>query len=275
MSARSLTLALAVVSFAGSAEGAPRKSNARTQCLAAHEDAQSLRTQKKPHAAHDKYVACAKAECPSVVRKECAQQVVDVDKEAPTVAFEARDLQGVDTSSVTVAVDGAVVAERLTGAAVDVEPGEHDFKFESPDGKTLNVHLLVLEGEKNRKVLGDFSTLAPKVGPPPPPPGEPKKAAVPVASFVLGGVAVVALGSWGYFGLTGKSNEHSLNTTCGPHCTDDEIHPVKTSYLAADISLVIAIAAAAGAVILALPAITGAPVKSASAPWMPRVRVLP
>lgn len=272
---------LVALTVAGSASAAPPrtkpspKAAARQQCIAAHEEALALRGDKKLHAAHDRFVACARNECPAVVRKECVEQLGATEKDAPTVALEARDAAGNAAPDVKVSVDGNVVAERLTGAAIDVEPGEHTFHFERGDDKVIDVKVLVVEGEKNRKVLADFGTLEPKDETATPPPKTSR--AVPVPSLVLGGVAVLALGSFTYFAVSGKSNESDLAGSCGPRCTDDQVSPVKTSYLAADLSLVIGIAAAAAAVVLAWPAITGAPAAKAAslapAPWMPRVKV--
>src|SRR5687768_7097240 len=87
-----------------------RAAGPKQACLAAHEEAQTLRTQKKLHAARDKYVACAKAECPVVLRKECGEQIEKVDAVAPTVALEALDDKGNSDTNVKVSVDGAVIA---------------------------------------------------------------------------------------------------------------------------------------------------------------------
>jgi hypothetical protein len=258
----------------------------KTACLAAHEEGQALRTQKKPHAAREKFVSCARAECPVVVRKECVDQLALAEKDAPTVALEAHDEAGMDATAVKVAMDGAPLAERLTGTAVDVEPGEHVFRFVRADGKAIEQRVLVVEGDKNRKVVADFASLVPKPPPPddgprPPQPARP----IPIPSIALGGVAVLGLGSFAFFALTGKSKENKLATSCGPRCSDDDVSPVKTSYVVADISLAVGIVAAAVAVVLAWPAITGAPQTSASItrtplpfpppPWMPLVRVRP
>jgi hypothetical protein len=275
----------------GSAKPAPAaapKSGAKAACLAAHEDATTLLTQKKPHAAYDKFVACARSECPIVVRKECGDQLAAVEKDAPTVALEARDEAGSDTAAVKVTMDGTPLAERLTGSAVDVEPGEHVFRFERADGKAIEQKILVVEGDKNRKVVADFASLVPR---PPPnaaaggerrpvPPREAKK--IPVLAYVAGGVGIVGLGGFALFALTGKGAEKDLASSCNPNCTNAQLSPVKRDYLFADISLVIGVVAAATAVILALPALTdgasttttasiGRP--SAPPPWMPRIKV--
>lgn len=254
---------------------------AKTACLAAHEEAQALRTEKKLHAARDKFVACARVECPTVVRKECVDQLALVDKDAPTVSLEARDETGMDTTAVKVSMDGTTLVERLTGSGVDVEPGEHVFRFDRADGKSIEQRVLVVEGDKNRKVVADFGTLVPK----PPPTSAPVQTSrrIPVISYVAGGVALVALGSFTFFALSGKGSEKDLASSCSPNCKDDELSSVKRDYAIADVSLVVGIVAAAVAVVLAWPAISGAPQTTASVaakrssaappPWMPRVKV--
>jgi hypothetical protein len=266
-----------------SASAAPPKPSgaAKTACLAAHEEALALRGQKKPHAAREKFVACARVECPTVVRKECGDQLALVEKDAPTVVLEARDESGADTTTVKVSMDGNAIAARLTGAAVDVEPGEHLFRFEREGGKALEQRVLVVEGEKNRKVVADFASLVPK-----PPPGEtvvaphePKK--VPVVAYVLGGVSLAAFGSFAFFALSGKGAENDLASSCSPNCSDSELSPVKRDYLIADVSAGIGIALAVVTVLLALPALTDSAAPGATAasrklpppPWMPRINV--
>ena len=275
-----LALALAPVPASAAAPAKP-SGGAKAGCLADHEEALALRAQKKPHAAREKFVSCARVECPTVVRKECGEQVALVEKDAPTVVLEARDEAGADATAVKVAMDGSPIASRLTGAAVDVEPGEHLFRFERDDGKAIEQRVLIVEGDKNRKVLAEFAPLVAK--PPPsdavvPPSHEPKK--VPVIAYVLGGVSIAAFGSFAFFALSGKGAEHELASSCSPKCSDGELAPIKRDYLIADVSLGIGVALAAVTVLLALPAWTDSSTSSTSAasrrlpaPWMPRVTV--
>lgn len=268
---------------AAAAPPAKPSGGTKAACLAAHEDALELRAQKKPHAAREKLVACARVECPTVVRKECAEQIALVDKDAPTVVLEARDETGADATAVTVTMDGAPLVPRLTGAAVDVEPGEHVFRFEGAGGKAIEQRVLVVAGDKNRKIVADFGTLVAKPAPidgPPPPPHETKK--VPVAAYVVGGVAIAAFGSFAFFALAGKGEEKDLASSCSPTCSDDQLSPVKRDYLVADVSLGIGVAATIVTALLALPALTDSGSAKVSAgiarraeppPWLPRVTV--
>jgi hypothetical protein len=277
-------LTLVAPSALAAPPGAKPNGGTKAACLAAHEGALALRSQKKPHAAREKFVACARVECPTVVRKECGEQVALVEKDAPTVVLEALDEAGADTTAVKVTMDGAPLVPRLTGAAVDVEPGEHLFRFEREGRAAIEQRVLVVEGDKNRKVVADFASLVAKPASPggegpPPPPHETKS--VPVVAYVLGGVAIAAIGSFGFFALSGKGAEKDLASSCSPTCSDDQLAPVKRDYLIADVSLGIGIVAAAATVLLALPALTdsGAKVSASIArgalppPWMPRVTV--
>lgn len=265
-----IAVALSLIALPALAAPPP---NAKQQCIAAHEEALKLKGDKKPHAAHDKFVACARAECPVVVRKECSEQLEQVQAAAPTIALEALDDKGNSDTQVKVTLDGQVVAEKLTGAAFDVEPGEHRIVFErASDGKKIEQKLLIVEGEKNRKVLADYQLLVPKPPPPPPPIEAPPKK-VPILAFVAGGVAALGFGSFAVFSIKGKGTEDDLAKTCAPTCAAKDVSPVKRDYVIADVSLGVGIFALAAAVVMALPALTssGKTARLGPAPWMPRV----
>lgn len=269
------------VSSTGAA--APKPPSAKAQCSAAFEEAQNLRSQKKPHAAREKYVACARQECPAFLRKECTELISQTESQAPTVALEALDEKGNADSTVKVSMDGAPLTDKLTGAAVNVEPGEHVFKFERADGRTIEQRVLVIEGEKSKRVSADFGALTPGLREEPSgrrpkgDPGPPPKTgieAVPPLAWVMGGVAVVGLGTFTVFALSGKGKESTLADTCSPNCSDSEVSSVKTSYVLADVGLVVGLIAGAAAVVLALPAFSPPPRGNlAAAPWMPKVRI--
>jgi len=255
-----------------------RRSTTKQACVAAHEEAQELRSQKRLHAAREKYLACARAECPVVVREECIAQAEQMEAAAPTLTLEAIDERGESDANVKVTLDGKLVAERLTGAAIPVEPGEHVLRFERDrDHEVVEQRVLVVEGEKNRKVVADFQALAPQ--PPPreaPPP--PRKVEIPTLAYVAAGVAVLGLGSFTAFALAGRSEEDDLAKGCAPRCSADDVSSVERAYLVADVSLAVGLVAAAAAVVLALPALTSksspALGRNATAPpWLPRTRV--
>jgi hypothetical protein len=62
-----------------------------------------------------------------------------------------------------------------------------------------------------------------------------------VAPLVLGGVGVVALGTFAVLGLHARSRVSSLRDDCAPHCDPEERPSIERELLAADISLAIAV----------------------------------
>lgn len=253
----------------------PAAGGAKAACVAAHEQAQSLRTQKKPHAARAQYVACARSECPIVLRKECADQLEQIDQVAPTATLEAVDEKGNSDSAVKVTLDGLVITDKLTGAAVPVEPGEHVFRFErASDGKVIEQKVLVVEGERNRKVVADYQTLLPKRAPDPSTTARADAKSIPTIAYVTGGAAVLGVAGFMIFSLSGKSKEDDLAGKCAPRCTDDDVSPVKTSYLIGDISLGVAIVAAVVTAVLVVPALSSssAPPRTTGALWLPKTK---
>jgi hypothetical protein len=56
---------------------------------------------------------------------------------------------------------------------------------------------------------------------------------------MLGGVGIAALGSFTYFALSGKAEERKLRR-CAPDCEPDDVTPMRTRYLVADVSLGVA-----------------------------------
>lgn len=253
-----LLLALMLTSLAPAADA---RESPKATCIASHEKAQVERREKKLRAAREHFVACARDSCPTAVRKECSRLLAEVEASQPTIVFAVKDGEGHDTSNVRVFFDGAPLLDSLTGAAVDVDPGEHVFRFVLPSGESNEQHGVVLEGDKNRKIEADFSAgkvhaAGPGPEAPAAPPSPPEKKAIPPLAFVFGGVAVVGLGSFAYFAATGKGAEKDLASSCKPNCTSSDVSPVHRDYLIADVSLAVAAVATVAAVWIAWPSLT-------------------
>src|SRR5215468_641818 len=88
---------------------------------------------------------------------DCSQWLSEVEARIPTVVLSARDTSGRDLVKIVVTtVDGATVASRLDGRAIELEPGEQVFVFVAPDGARREKRVLVREGEKNQSVSAVF-----------------------------------------------------------------------------------------------------------------------
>jgi hypothetical protein len=236
-----LVLALSLSGGVLSLGGAARASDDIAQCVKSAEEAQSLRSAHQLRAARTRLLECAQTTCPVVVRSDCAGWLSEVDQLLPSVVIEARDAAGADLVNVRVWVDDALLTDHLDGLSVPVDPGIRQFRFESAGAPPVMQQLVIREGEKGRTisvVLQPATALAPT-----PPvaisaPTSGRASPSPLA-YVFGGVGVAALGSFAYFGLTGRAEASDLADGCGKNkmCREDQVSPVRTKLVLADVSL--------------------------------------
>lgn len=221
-------------------------------CVAAVASAQALRAQSKLTAAREQLVICGREACPAAIRKDCQAWLPDVEGGIPTVVLGAK-LDGKDVTDVRVLEGERVVAESLDGKALALDPGPHKLRFERA-GASLDQDVVIVEGEKNRKVAVEFVTVKEKPVAPPPPaaPAPTPRAEIPTATWVLGGVGVVGLAGFAYFGLKGKSEVNALRESCAPRCGKDESDAARRKYLYADIALGVSVVAIGVAVVIAV-----------------------
>ncbi len=213
----------------------------KSVCRTAYEQGQRLRRAKKLVSARDEFVVCSRAPCPAVFQPECLRWLGEVQSEVPTVVVDVRRGTGVEATAADVRLDGAPFARQIDGRAQPVDPGQHTFTVTLPDGKTRTQMSTVVEGVKAQRVVFDF---APKVLVPPPPPPE---HGVSPWTYVLGGVTVAGLGSFGYFGITGLHQRGEV-IDCTQSCTQSDVTTARRSLLVADISLGVSVVALAGAI---------------------------
>jgi hypothetical protein len=232
-----LPVALSALSFLTVVASVSTAQAGVEECVNAHGDGQVRRDESNFTAARELFQSCAKPDCPEPIRVECGEFLVRLEELTPTVLVTAVDSRGTDVTDATVELDGRPFLEGLTGRASPVNPGKHTFVFRRPDGTATETSVLVVEGAKGRPVVGRF--LAPAAPRPAPPPEHDAAsgAADRTLAYVLGGAGVVALASFGYFALSGRSRERELEKSCKPHCNEKEARGVKTKYLIADASL--------------------------------------
>jgi hypothetical protein len=234
--------------------GAPAaRAQDKSACVAAHEAAQEQRRAGSMRAARTSLDVCARESCPALVRRDCAGWLDEVAAATPSIIVEVRDVAGRETLDVVLLVDGEQVAERLDGRAIDIDPGEHTVGVRARDGKVLEEKVVLREGERRRRVA---LTFAPPAAPPTlpvapsPAPLPPSPSPSPWA-WVLGGVALAGAGSFATFAVLGRGEQDDLEL-CRPDCDPGALDPMRRDYLVADISLVVAVLAAAGSTVLFL-----------------------
>jgi hypothetical protein len=203
-------------------------------CLAASEASLKSGNEHKLRAERSQLLVCAAASCPADIRKECVRRVDEVNAAIPTITFEAKDGSGADISAVKVTMDSEVLAERLEGTALSIDPGEHTFTFETAGQPAVTRKLVIQEAQKERRELVTFGAATI------PPPQEPPTAAQPMETAapadesshhlgkqkILGlasaGVGLVGLGVGSVFGILTASAASQQKSDCksSTDCTD-------------------------------------------------------
>jgi hypothetical protein len=209
------TLAVALLSVPARADAT------KEQCADSDVKAQDLRRDGKLSAAREKLRLCAAQSCPPIVRDDCTKRLDDLEKAQPTLIFEARDGAGNDLSAVKVTVDGLPFADRLAGAPLRVDPGEHTFTFEVAGQPTLQKKIVVRENEQGRResvVLGPAAQSP--VGSPETPSSSSRPGAQKILAVVAGAVGVVGVGLGSAFGLIALSKKNDAQNACPDQCKD-------------------------------------------------------
>jgi hypothetical protein len=224
-------------------------------CVVASNEGQVLRDDHKLLQAEADFATCSREVCPAPVRKACVDWRQELALRVPTLVPAAHDATGRDLLQVRVLIDGKLAAETLDGKPIAVNPGPHVLLFEPSDGPAREENVIAREGERDRLISVELGPpLAASVVPAPQGPSEVRRPLLPAASWILGGVGVVALGSFAYFGLTGQSQKNDLQNSCASAqtCAPSDVSSMHTKLIVADVSLGVGIVALAISAYLAL-----------------------
>jgi hypothetical protein len=186
-------------------------------CIAASESSLSLRQQGKLHASLQQLAVCADASCPDEVKTECARRIDSIDAAMPTLIVAAKDGSGNDLSDVTVTMDGAPLLTTLDGRPVRIDPGEHVFVFTRAGQPPVEKHLVLQEGERDRREEVVIGPVAPPSVPgtdsTSPPVRTPSWWTTQrILAVAGGGLGLVGIGlgtSWGLYAISAQNQEKS------------------------------------------------------------------
>jgi len=251
------------------------------ECITTYEEFVPLRKNHQLKAARAKLLTCSSDSCPPDIRAECVSRLTEVDASMPTVVFEAKDAAGAMVFAVKVKMDGEVLAERLKGSALPIDPGEHTFTFEVAGRPSIEKHLMIFEGEKLRRERVEFEALAAPnpvspspvtvaksevVEPPPGPAARPPLGKTRIVALSLAGVGVAATGVGVAFSFVAMSRRDTANGICPGDCASTEgVEAWKRATSAGNIATGAFIVGAAGIAsgvavwLLAKPGSDGAP----------------
>jgi hypothetical protein len=233
------------------AEAAPAPAAAET-CGEAYERAQTEKVAGHYVTASAAALRCSQIDCSTAIVRECLRFYESLEEDTPTLVFSAHRGEGGDLDDVKVEIDGKPAIDKITGRTVAVDPGPHDFVFIHAARGRMQVSETARVGDHARVIEVTFpdpnaKAALPAAAPGAPAPPPPSARGVPVMTYVLGGVGVVALGSFILFRLEGVNDYNHQNATCSPRCNPTNVDPIRTKFLLSYVSLGLSAASFAGA----------------------------
>jgi hypothetical protein len=227
-------------------------------CVVAANECQVDRDEGRLIAAREKMVACASESCPTQVKRDCVQWLDDLDRRLPSLVVRVVDEAERDVTDAQVQIDGVEIT--LDGRPVRVDPGRRSIDVQVPDAPPVHQMVLAAEREVARvlriQVQRHVATQAlatPVLQPLAARATRDERAlSIPTGAWILGGVGVLALGSFTYFGITASEEHAELRAQCGKTCSDAQVQAGRDYALVADLSLVTGLAALAGGVLWTL-----------------------
>jgi hypothetical protein len=204
-----------------------------SDCLSANEASLKLGKEHKLRSERSQLLVCAASTCPADIRKECLSRIDEVNAQIPTLVLSARDASGADLGAVKVTMDGEVLAERLEGTALSVDPGEHAFRFEAAGQSPIAKKLFIMQGQKDRREIVVFgaphtapgtalATVSTAHGSEARAESGAGMGTQKVLALVAGGVGIVGLGVGGAFGLAAMSQKNDANSACPNACATQD-----------------------------------------------------
>ena len=121
-------------------------------CVAAWRNADKLVKVGQLRAAKVSMLKCAHYTCGGVLSKECGRRVAEIENDTPTIVPVVKDEDGDALADVSLAMDGELVANRIDGRAVMVDPGTHEFTFQRGNRVLASYQTTILQGQRNRTV---------------------------------------------------------------------------------------------------------------------------
>ena len=146
-------LTLASGSSARAEEGAPKAkapAPVARSCQAAYLSAQDKEKAGQLVEASKLYRSCSDLACGTSVWHACVEANTNLRATLPSIVPVAIDASGDPRADVEVKMDGQVITSQLTGLAIPVDPGPHEFSFSIGSGVFASAKISIVEGERNR-----------------------------------------------------------------------------------------------------------------------------
>ena len=200
-------------------------------CVASFDRAQELRSAGQLLSTREQLAICASPSCPEALTAKCVTWLGEVDAAVPSVLIAAKSGSGEDTLAVRVIEGERVLVEELDGRDLQLDPGEHQLRFEHA-GQTEERTVVLRVGERSKLVEVTFAPGASKEPPPgtsPPTSADPAPqpdtgGSVSPMVFVGFGIAGAGLVLGGVTGTIALLQRNDISDQCeSSGCTQDDI----------------------------------------------------
>jgi hypothetical protein len=139
------------VSGSEKAGHAAASTNPRVACATALKTAKERELSGHLRDARELLMTCARRICGPALLRQCSTRFTELDSvEVPSILPVVTDESGQPRVDVQVRMDGQLIASRLEGQALPVDPGLHEFTFHTDSGLLATQKILVVQGELNR-----------------------------------------------------------------------------------------------------------------------------
>jgi hypothetical protein len=229
------SLVLVTAAFSRTARAESDPDAAQAACIAAYESLQEARARGDLLNSREQAFECASSACPRFMQTDCSAWLEEIESEVPSVSFEVRS-EGEELAAVRVFEGDRVVAERVDGAPVELDPGAHWLRFEAEGLEPVTKPIVVARGEKNQRFSVELPAPERKQRARAQP-SQVKRESPSAAPWIAGAIGVAGMTGFAILGASGLSQESSLEQSCAPDCKEVDLRSVQTKYLLADISL--------------------------------------
>ncbi len=156
-------------------------------------------------------MTCARAVCPTLVKKDCTAWLADLDRAMPTIVFRVEGPSGESVKDLVLKLDQAAVP--VDDKPRPVDPGAHVVRVERADQPPYEEPLAVRAGEKDRVFVIKLPASA--GSPTTAPPVDEATSPRPLVGWIVGGAGAAALAISAGFWIAGVTSESHLRSTCG------------------------------------------------------------
>jgi hypothetical protein len=213
-------------------------------CASTAEDAMDARAAGRHAYALQRFEACANDACPRVVREDCRAALAELGRSAPRLSFRVRDAAGQEVTPTEIHVGGRRLGATDRQRGVVLDAGTHRVVVRA--GRAVAERSVVVGVSDAPRTVEIALPRAPEK----PPDQAPASGAIDrTPAFVVGGVAVAALGAAAILGISSYSDYRDLEG-CRPSCDANEVTSARTRGVVADVALGIGIGGLAAAVVL-------------------------